>query len=1016
MTKTDLKFGSLHSQCNITTTTTSSSSGTEEKSSSQTNIHHSRKSSGGSKPLSINNLPNVHKFGDIDARITTRHPRSKLERRRGNNMSYNNNRGKHHVHHPSNQFNPNQPPPPQQQPPQMPMSGQYPQQYQFVYPNPYYYTPQMVPTPNMYGMPPTSPYSPSARPVDMNQTSPVQQRAQSKPHTPIKLSDPITKQPIDLGARKINGGQSASSTPSSTKATIATPASPSPNTQSLNASSASISSPGHKSTGSVSEDVKKQFQEKIREKLEAEKREKEEAERKRREEEEKRLAEEKRIKEEEEAAARAKAEAEAKAKAEEEARIKAEAEAEAAAKQAEAEKAAAAEAAEAAAKQAEVDKAAATAADAADAAAKAEAEAEAEAAKANAVAEPEEEIASPAEDAAKSAADKALESTKVLLKALEYRPTTEEVNAIKYPENVPRPADKSDNGFYRYDLRFLASFQPIVRFPPVENWAEVSQVIPVSANRSEGGKSGFGGKGGYSRSSSTRNANAHGSGSMGNFGSGSNFRNMERSASSSVGGMGGFGGMGGGKLGRVHSQSNLNSMNKGGRQGSARRRGGERSGSSRNKEDKEKPEAPFVPPPPRSANAWVPRVKKKDEPAPGEISDTNRLEPEVVQRKVKSLLNKMTLEKFDKISQQILEIAAQSKFEKDGRTLRQVLELTFAKATDEPHWSSMYARFCALMMSSVDDNIEDDSIKDKDGNPVRGGALFRKYLLSRCQEEFERGWTDQMPINEDGSKMEAELMSDEYYAAVAAKRRGLGLIRFIGELFLLKLLSDRIIHTCINKLLSANDTSEATIESLCKLMTTVGALIDVKHKELVDIYFVKMDKIMKQETLPSRLRFMLMDVADLRRRNWISKNADKAPKTITEIQQEAKQKQIADEAARQQSRRNFRGGERSSSSLNLAGDLSRWGRIRQQSGGQTMGPTSTLNRDLSGSGSGRRNASSSSSMASTPSAAGTPLSKEPSRGSASQGGRANIFEHLNGDDEEEPASNDHKAGGDDDKE
>ena len=49
-----------------------------------------------------------------------------------------------------------------------------------------------------------------------------------------------------------------------------------------------------------------------------------------------------------------------------------------------------------------------------------------------------------------------------------------------------------------------------------------------------------------------------------------------------------------------------------------------------------------------------------------------RLAPDVVQRKVKSLLNKMTAENFDRISDQIIEVAAESKYEKDGRTLRQV--------------------------------------------------------------------------------------------------------------------------------------------------------------------------------------------------------------------------------------------------------------------------------------------------------------------------------------------------------
>ena len=38
--------------------------------------------------------------------------------------------------------------------------------------------------------------------------------------------------------------------------------------------------------------------------------------------------------------------------------------------------------------------------------------------------------------------------------------------------------------------------------------------------------------------------------------------------------------------------------------------------------------------------------------------------------------------------------------------------------------------------------------------------------------------------------------------------------------------------------------------------------------------------------LPSRLRFMLMDIVDLRRKRWHSKEDNKGPKTLEEIRAE----------------------------------------------------------------------------------------------------------------------------------
>lgn len=245
-------------------------------------------------------------------------------------------------------------------------------------------------------------------------------------------------------------------------------------------------------------------------------------------------------------------------------------------------------------------------------------------------------------------------------------------------------------------------------------------------------------------------------------------------------------------------------------------------------------------------------------PAPG---GDNHMAPDVVQRKVKGSLNKMTPNNFDKISNQILAIAAQSKDETDGRTLRQVIQLTFHKATDEAHWAEMYAQFCKRMLEAMSSEIKDESILDKKGEVVTGGALFRKYLLTRCQTEFEQGWKVNLPSKPEGDSEEAAMLSDEYYAAAAAKRRGLGLVRFIGELYKLGMLTERIMHECVKKLLDYEGVpDEAEVESLTSLLKTIGANLDGSERgpQLMDIYFARIKGMRDAPGLPSRLRFMLM--------------------------------------------------------------------------------------------------------------------------------------------------------------
>ena len=238
------------------------------------------------------------------------------------------------------------------------------------------------------------------------------------------------------------------------------------------------------------------------------------------------------------------------------------------------------------------------------------------------------------------------------------------------------------------------------------------------------------------------------------------------------------------------------------------------------------------------------------------------LAPDVVQRKVKAALNKMTPNNFDKISSQILDIVAQSKQETDGRTLRQVIQLTFEKATDEAHWAAMYAQFCGRMLEYMSPEIKDETLPlDKNGNVTSGGTLFRKYLLNRCQQEFEEGWKTKLPEKPEGESEEAVILSDEYYIAAAAKRRGLGLVRFIGELYKLGMLTSRIMHMCVKKLVDFEGMpDEAEIESLTSLLKTIGANLDSEEKmrPTMDAYFERINKMINFEDLPSRLRFMLM--------------------------------------------------------------------------------------------------------------------------------------------------------------
>ncbi len=236
------------------------------------------------------------------------------------------------------------------------------------------------------------------------------------------------------------------------------------------------------------------------------------------------------------------------------------------------------------------------------------------------------------------------------------------------------------------------------------------------------------------------------------------------------------------------------------------------------------------------------------------LASTDSDAPGVVDRKVRgkvrALLNKLTMEKFDSISDQIIQWANRSENQKDGRTLIQIIRLIFERATSEATWSEMYARLCRKMMERISSKVHDEGIKDPEGKPIAGGELFRKYLLKRCQESFERGWIAKEAVaikdaNERNGGGEVAL--------------GLGLIKFIGELFKLRMLTERTLHEYIKKLIgTAHDPEEEEIESLCMLMTSVGLLLDTQRgRAHMDVYFQRMKELTQNLNVSPRMRFML---------------------------------------------------------------------------------------------------------------------------------------------------------------
>lgn len=257
----------------------------------------------------------------------------------------------------------------------------------------------------------------------------------------------------------------------------------------------------------------------------------------------------------------------------------------------------------------------------------------------------------------------------------------------------------------------------------------------------------------------------------------------------------------------------------------------------------------------------------------GKVSD----EEQAKQRLIKGILNKLTPQNFDKLFVQVQEANIDS-----ATTLTGVISQIFDKALMEPTFCEMYAQFCVKLAADLPEFTENDE-----------KITFKRVLLNKCQEEFERGEREQEEAEKDEEehveiKMTPEEREDK---RLKARRRMLGNIRFIGELYKKSMLTERIMHECIKKLLGdIQNPDEEDVEALCKLMSTIGRIIDhPKAKEHIDAYFRRMESLSNNMKLSSRLRFLLKDCMELRRNGWQERRKVDGPKKIDEVHRDAVQ-------------------------------------------------------------------------------------------------------------------------------
>lgn len=227
-------------------------------------------------------------------------------------------------------------------------------------------------------------------------------------------------------------------------------------------------------------------------------------------------------------------------------------------------------------------------------------------------------------------------------------------------------------------------------------------------------------------------------------------------------------------------------------------------------------------------------------------------EDERVTRKACAILNKLTVEKFDSLFEQLATCGITK-----PEHLEMLMREVFNKATTQHHFIAMYANLCVRLE------------QDKRISSVVGASgeqhSFRRLLLNQCQMSFEN-------LIQPGEMHESskECDMDEEYA-LKRKQQALGNIKLIGQLLVHGIVNSKLLAECSEELLRCRDSCPEALESLAALLTVAGKQFDTKnwqyHPRLLEV-FSCMRKLSKDKSTQARVRFLLRDVLDVRDAGW----------------------------------------------------------------------------------------------------------------------------------------------------
>eukprot|EP00003_Mantamonas_plastica_P031228 TRINITY_DN803_c0_g2_i1.p1 TRINITY_DN803_c0_g2~~TRINITY_DN803_c0_g2_i1.p1 ORF type:complete len:258 (-),score=62.77 TRINITY_DN803_c0_g2_i1:26-799(-) len=184
--------------------------------------------------------------------------------------------------------------------------------------------------------------------------------------------------------------------------------------------------------------------------------------------------------------------------------------------------------------------------------------------------------------------------------------------------------------------------------------------------------------------------------------------------------------------------------------------------------------------------------------------------------------------------------------------MQEIVDHIYFSAMEDPENAPLYAELCDRMKEEV--SSFDDPQSEK---PI----TFKRLLLDKCQKGFE---TRDIEEFDEMTSAEKEVALERF------KKKMIGNVVFIGELFKVGLLTANIMHECMRQLLTYDDVPDQNdLACLFHLMITIGKVIDTDdNSKNMSMYCARINSIGKDKRLPAHIRTMMIALIDIRKNKW----------------------------------------------------------------------------------------------------------------------------------------------------